>query len=190
MIIMEQIKKYLQGITPRDYQAEIYKTCKDKNCLVVLPTGTGKTLISLMLTIERMTKFPNGKVLFLAPTKPLAMQHLAYFKKHLPELFGTLELFTGKTDAEKRKKLWQNADIVFSTPQCISNDIKNNLYDLNNISLLVVDECHRCIKNYSYTFIANNYKEQGKNQRILGLTASPGHEKPKIKKILDNMNIE
>ena len=187
---MQQIKKYLQGITPRDYQISIYQTCKDKNCLVVLPTGTGKTLISLMLTIERMTKFPQGKVLFLAPTRPLAMQHLAYYKKHLPELFGTMELFTGKTQAEKRKQLWQNADIVFSTPQCLQNDIKNNLYNLSDVSLLVVDECHRCIKNYAYTYVAEKYQEHALNPRILGLTASPGHEKLKIKKILDNMNIE
>ena len=30
---------------PRDYQLRIFETCKNENCLVVLPTGTGKTLI-------------------------------------------------------------------------------------------------------------------------------------------------
>jgi len=187
---MEDIKKFLQKIEPRDYQREIYNICKEKNCLVVLPTGIGKTLIALMLTIERLIKFPDSKILFLAPTRPLAEQHLNYFKKHLPELFASMELFTGKTKADKRKKLWQSAEIIFSTPQCISNDLKNKLYDLSSVSLLIEDECHRCIKNYSYTFVARSYKNQAEHPRILGLTASPGHEKQQIKKICKNLDIE
>ncbi|MBU0467394.1 MAG: DEAD/DEAH box helicase family protein [Nanoarchaeota archaeon] len=186
----EKIKKYLKEIEPREYQWKIFDTCKNKNCLVILPTGTGKTLIALMLTIERMIKFPDKKILFLAPTRPLAEQHLNYFKKNLPELFATMELFTGKTPAEKRKKLWQNAEIIFSTPQCIRNDLKNNFYNLNDVSLLIEDECHRCVKNYSYTYIAEKYKQQSENSRILGLTASPGSEASKIKEICWNLSIE
>jgi len=187
---MENILKYLKDIKPRKYQEEIFQTCKEKSCLVVLPTGIGKTLVALMLTIDRMIKFPESKILFLAPTRPLAQQHLDYFKKHLPELFAQLELFTGKTEAKKRQEIWQNADIVFSTPQCIGNDVRNNLYNLENVSLLVEDECHRCVKNYSYTYVAEKYREQAKNSRVLGLTASPGHEKAKIEKILKNLGIE
>ncbi|MCK5044005.1 DEAD/DEAH box helicase family protein, partial [Candidatus Pacearchaeota archaeon] len=78
--------KFLKNINPRTYQQKILETCIKKNCLIVLPTGLGKTLIALMLSIERMKQFPGKKVLFLAPTKPLAEQHLTYFKKHLPEL--------------------------------------------------------------------------------------------------------
>ena len=182
--------KYLEKISPRKYQQEIFNTCKEKNCLVILPTGTGKTLIALMLSIERKTKFPESKILFLAPTRPLAEQHFNYFKKHLPELFAELILFTGKVNAEKRKSLWTNSEIIFSTPQCISNDLKNNLYDLSNVSLLIEDECHRCLKNYAYTYVAERYKQQAKNQRFLGLTASPGSEKKKIDTIRKNLNIE
>jgi len=182
--------KVLKTIKPRKYQQEIYENCRDKNCLVVLPTGIGKTLVALMLCINRQKAFPGSKCLFLAPTRPLAEQHLAYFKKHLPELFAHLELFTGKISAEKRKKLWERADIVFSTPQCISNDLKNDFYNLSEVSLLIEDECHRCLKNYSYTYVAEKYKEQSKNPRILGLTASPGTDKQTITKIANNLGIE
>ena len=96
--------KFLLNIEPREYQQKIFETCVDKNCLVVLPTGLGKTLIALMLTIERMTKYPGEKVLILAPTRPLAEQHLISFKKNLPELFGDIQLFTGEVNANKRKK--------------------------------------------------------------------------------------
>jgi len=180
----------LSTIQPRKYQQDIFESCKTKNCLVVLPTGIGKTLIALMLSIYTQKQFPATKTLFLAPTRPLAEQHLAYFEKHLPELFAEMVLFTGKTPAKERKKIWERADIIFSTPQCIGNDLKNELYTLEDVSLLVEDECHRCLKNYAYTHISEFYKEQAKNPKILGLTASPGTEKEKIKQIAINLGIE
>jgi ERCC4-related helicase len=183
-------EKVLKNITPRKYQQDIYNNCKDKNCLVVLPTGIGKTLIALMLTINRQKAHPGTKALFLAPTRPLAEQHLESFKKQLPELFAELTLFTGKTHATKRKELWQTSDIIFSTPQCIGNDLKNNLYTLEDVSLLIEDECHRCLKNYAYTYIAEIYKQQATNQRILGLTASPGTDKETITRIAISLGIE
>jgi ERCC4-related helicase len=183
-------KEILKNIKPRKYQEEIYNKCISKNCLVVLPTGIGKTLIALMLSINRIKTHPSNKILFLAPTRPLAEQHLEYFKKNLPELFAELTLFTGKINREKRKELWDYSDIIFSTPQCIANDLKNNLYNLSEVSLLIEDECHRCLKNYAYTFIAKSYKEQANNQRILGLTASPGVDIKTIEYIKNNLGIE
>ena len=181
---------FLTGVKPRKYQESIFNTGIKKNCLVVLPTGLGKTLIALMLSVERMKAFPGQKVVFLAPTKPLAEQHLEYFKKNLTELFGSLELFTGSVSASKRKKIWQTADIIFSTPQCVANDLKNGLYDLSEVCLLVEDEAHRCIKNYDYNYVAQKYKEQAENPRILGMTASPGSDEKKIKEICKNLSIE
>ncbi len=182
--------EFLENITPRQYQQKIFETCSKKNCLVVLPTGIGKTLIALMLTIDRMKKYPGEKVLFLAPTKPLAEQHLRTFKKHLPELFADMQLFTGKVKADERKKIWKTSDIVFSTPQCIANDIKNNLYSLSDVCLLVEDEAHRCIKNYDYNYVGQKYKSQAEHVRIMGLTASPGSETKKIKEICKNLSIK
>ncbi len=182
--------KFLEKILPREYQEGILKTCTEKNCLVVLPTGLGKTLIALMLSIERMKAFPGERVVFLAPTKPLAEQHLDYFKKHLPELFGDMQLFTGYVKPKKRKEIWQTADIIFSTPQCIANDLKKRRYDLKDVCLLIEDEAHRCVKSYDYTYIAKKYMEQTLHPRILGLTASPGSERKRIKEICNNLSIE
>lgn len=182
--------EYLQNITPRDYQLKILETCIEKNTLVVLPTGLGKTLIAIMLTIDRMKKFPGQKVILLAPTKPLAEQHLASFQKYLPELFADMQLFTGKINSIKRKEIFRTADIIFSTPQCIANDLKKEYYKLDEVCLLVEDEAHRCVKNYDYNNVAKRYKMQNNESfKILGLTASPGSDKEQIRTICKNLSI-
>jgi len=175
---------------PREYQQNIFETIKEKNSLVVLPTGLGKTLIALMLSKHRIEQFPKQKILFLAPTRPLAQQHFDYFKANLPELYAELELFTGKVNQAKRYKLWQNANIIFSTPQCIANDLKKNRISMEEVSLLIEDECHRCLKNYAYTHVAKKYQEQSSNPLILGITASPGSDQKTIDEICKNLNIQ
>lgn len=178
------------NLNPRQYQQAIFETAKNANTLVVLPTGLGKTLISLMLAIHRLQEHPTKKILMLAPTRPLIEQHYQTFKAQLPELYAELQLFTGLIHAEKRKKIFQTADIIFSTPQCIANDVKSNLYSLNEVSLIVIDEAHRSLKNYDYTTVLQYYKQQAEYQRILGLTASPGSDTNKIKEICKHLNIE
>lgn len=178
------------NISPREYQKSIIETAKNNNTLVVIPTGLGKTLIALGLAVHQLKTHIGSKILFLAPTKPLIEQHLAYFKKHLPELFAEQTMFTGSVNAEKRKKLWQTAEIIFSTPQCIANDLNARLYSLDEVSLVIFDEAHRCLKNYDYTKVVNYYKMQSQNQLILGLTASPGSEAQKVKEICKHLSID
>jgi ERCC4-related helicase len=177
-------------LTPREYQSAIFKTCKEKDCIVILPTGTGKTLLAIMLSIERFKSHPLEKILILAPTRPLIEQHFESFKKNLPEDWADMQLFTGKTPSDSRKKIWKTAEFIFSTPQCIANDIKKELYKLDEVSLLVVDECHRCLKNYAYNNIAQRYKAQATNPRVLALTASPGGDKKTIQQVCENLGIK
>ncbi len=178
------------AITPRKYQETIFNTCKEKDCLVVLPTGTGKTLIALMMTIDRFKQFPLEKILILAPTRPLIEQHFESFKKNLPEDWADMQLFTGKTPSDKRKHIWKTAEFIFSTPQCISNDLEKMLYKLDEVSLLIVDECHRCLKNYAYNAVSQKYKTQATNGRVLALTASPGGDKITIAQVCENLGIK
>ncbi|MGK0209472.1 MAG: ERCC4-related helicase [Patescibacteria group bacterium] len=182
------------NIKPREYQEKIFQITKEKNTLVVLPTGTGKTLIAIMQAVETFKTFPLKKVVILAPTKPLIEQHLESFTEKLPDGFADMQLFTGSTNAEKRKKIWQTAEFVFSTPQCIANDLEKRLYNLNDVALLVVDEAHRCVKNYAYNKVAQHYNKtytkNPKEKKILALTASPGSDKKSIQLICENLNIE
>ncbi len=180
----------LKDVTPRLYQETILSTCTEKNCLVVLPTGMGKTVIALMLAIQRIKNFPNSKVLFLAPTRPLVEQHMATFIKNMDIDEGQLSTFTGHVSPEKRGKIWKDAKIIFSTPQGLENDIISNRIDLSEVSLLIFDEAHRATGDYAYTFIAKQYNKKAHYPRIMALTASPGSDAEKINEVCKNLYIE
>jgi len=180
----------LRGFTPRLYQETILATAAMKNTLVVLPTGMGKTGVALLLAIQRLKEHPNSKILILAPTKPLAEQHLRTFKQSLDFPEEKITLFTGSVSPQKRAEIWKTAQIIFSTPQGLENDIIGNKIDISNVSLLVFDEAHRATGNYSYTFIAKQYYKKADWPRILALTASPGSEVDKIEEVCKNLYIE
>jgi Fanconi anemia group M protein len=177
-------------ISRREYQESIFINCLNKNCLVVIPTGLGKTIIALMLAVQRLTEVKDSKVIFLAPTKPLVEQHFKSFLKltALPE--ESLISLTGAIPPEKRKALWNNIKIAFMTPQVLQNDLISGLYSIKDVSLMIFDECHRAVGDYAYCFLAKKYGELDKQSQILGLTASPGSTEGKINEIKHNLFID
>ena len=60
----------------RDYQYNIVKQALFKNTLVVLPTGLGKTFIAAVVMYNFYRWYPQGKIVFMAPTKPLVAQQI------------------------------------------------------------------------------------------------------------------
>jgi len=177
-------------IQPREYQLKIAETASSKNTLVVLPTGTGKTLISLLVGINRLEKYPDSKILIASPTRPLSAQHKKTFENFTRVKPEETVLITGKIKPEEREKLYKSAKVIAATPQCIQNDLKNGRLTLENFSFITFDESHRAVKDYAYTYIARKYMEQAKNPLILALTASPGGSFEKIEEIKKNLFIE
>ena len=182
------IKKDL--IKRRAYQENIFINCLNKNSLVVIPTGLGKTIIALMLVVQRLTENEDSKVIFLAPTKPLVDQHYKSFLEHTLLPPESLKSITGTTAPSKRKELWEDLKVAFMTPQVLQNDIISNLYSIKNVSLVIFDECHRAIGDYAYTYIAKKYNDDSEFSQILGLTASPGSTEAKINEIRKNLFID
>ena len=178
------------NIESRKYQLEIAKKCVSKNSLVVLPTGLGKTIIGVYVAALTLENFPpKSKILVLAPTRPLINQHYDSFRNLMTiseELFVVL---TGKISAEKRADLFQEKQIIFYTPQTLRNDLVNLRYSLENACLIVFDEAHHATGDYAYTFIADEYRYQNPDGTILGLTASPGASKERIRILCENLYV-
>jgi len=175
----------IKNFEPRLYQETILHTCNQNNTLVVLPTGLGKTKIGILATINRLNKYPGSKALFLTPTKPLANQIYHEFIENTD--VTNISLFTGSVPPAKRKELWGKSSIVISTPQGLENDIINDSISLEEVSILVIDEAHRAVKDYSYTWVAKQYHKKAKYERIIGLTASPGSDLETISEVSKNI---
>ncbi len=165
------------GIEAREYQRAIAKSALAANTLVVLPTGLGKTIVALLVAAERLSAHPQSKILILAPTRPLVLQHAQFFKEHFQDREAKSTVLTGETPPPLRKIAFDDSTMVFATPEVIRNDVSGDRYNLRNVSLIVFDEAHRCVRSYAYSEVAQAYKLQAGNPLILGLTASPSAKK-------------
>ncbi|MCH8067264.1 MAG: DEAD/DEAH box helicase [Nanoarchaeota archaeon] len=180
----------IKNFTPRLYQETIMASCAKGNCLIILPTGLGKTKTAILASAQRLNSYPNSKIMFLTVTKPLAEQIYNEIVECMDIDEGKIALFTGTVSPKKREELWKKSIVIVSTPQCIENDIINGRIDLENVSLMVADEAHNAVKDYSYTWVAKQYHKKSRFPRIIGLTASPGSDMEKIQEVCKNLYIE
>ena len=174
------------AVEERAYQVNIAKASLSRSTLVVLPTGMGKTVIAAMVIAEILRR-KGGKVLFLAPTKPLVEQHAASLRDIV--IVERIALFTGEaTSPEERDLLWRENKIIVATPQVIRNDLRSGRFDLSDVSLIVFDEAHRAVGDYAYVDVAAAYRDVP-DRLVLGMTASPGSSAEKIVEVCGNLGI-
>lgn len=160
---------------------------KKGNTMIVAPTALGKTIVATLVAADRLEKVKNSKILVLAPSKPLAIQHESTFKEFLT---GPCSSITGAVKTDERVKRWEESQIICATPQTVESDLLKGRYSLKDVSLVVFDECHHGVGSYSYVYLASRYVKESKFNLILGLTASPGSDKEKIKEVCDNLYVQ
>jgi Fanconi anemia group M protein len=171
----------------RLYQRTIAEVAVDRNTLVVLPTGLGKTSIALRVAAEFLLRRPTESVLFLAPTRPLVVQHARSVAQTLyaPEPL----VLTGAIAPDRRAELLRPPQVVVATPQVVANDLKGGEFPLASFSLLVVDEAHRAVGDYPYVAIGKENRT-GPRARVLAMTASPGGSLARVQAVWTNLGIE
>ena len=160
---------------------------KKGNTMIVAPTALGKTIVATLVAADRLDKVKNSKILVLAPSKPLAIQHESTFKEFLTVPCSSI---TGAVKTDERVKRWEESQIICATPQTVESDLLKGRYSLKDVSLVVFDECHHGVGSYSYVYLASRYVKESKFNLILGLTASPGSDKEKIKEVCDNLYVQ
>ena len=183
---------YNESIEFRTYQKNIADSAYNKNMLVILPTALGKTVIAILVSAHALYNHRRKRVLVIAPTRPLVVQHMRSFFSVLKISQDQLTEVTGKTQPLSRTAIWNNKDIrlIFATPEVVRNDLLDNRLNLNDFSLLIFDEAHRAVKDYAYTAIARRYVDQSEYPVILAMTASPGSDTRRIQDICNNLFIE
>ncbi|RLM68056.1 Hef nuclease [Halorubrum sp. Atlit-8R] len=172
----------------RRYQLQLADAAADEHTLVCLPTGLGKTTVSLLVTAERLRE-AGGKALFLAPTKPLVQQHADFYREALRIPDDEIVVFTGDVKPADRAALWDDARVVIATPQVVENDLVGNRISLRDVTHLTFDECHRATGDYAYVYIAERYHADAADPLVTGMSASPGGDTEEIETVCENLGL-
>ncbi|CAG9466830.1 unnamed protein product [Pedinophyceae sp. YPF-701] len=175
---------------PREYQVALVREALFQNTLVCLPTGLGKTHVAAAVMYNFYRWFPGGKVVFLAPTKPLVAQQMQACRAStgIPE--SAMRELTGAVSKSERVQLWRSSRVLFLTPQTFDNDCECAVCPTDEVVCVVVDECHRCT-----TAKAPGVKGLGQllrfnpKVRVLGLTATPGDTHAAVRAVISHLRI-
>ena len=154
-------------LVPRWYQSEAnaavweYLGSKSGNCVAVLPTGAGKSLL-IALLIRQALEF-GGRVVVLAHRKELLQQNADEIRGLIPGVD------VGIYSAGLKKKEIHNAVVVAGI-----QSVYRKAEDLGRRHLILVDEAHLIsdLEESMYgQFLAAMKANEG--LRIVGLTATP-----------------
>ena len=173
----------------REYQFNIVKSCVFENTLVSLPTGLGKTFIAAVIMYNYFRWYPQGKIVFMAPTKPLVTQQIEACYKIMGIPQDETAEMTGNVAVSVRERLWKQKRVFFMTPQVMSNDLSRGLFPAGHVKLLVVDEAHKAQGEYAYCLVVRELQRSRSQFRVVALSATPGTDIQNVRLMLQNLLI-
>ena len=183
---------------PRKYQVQIFEKAKQKNSIIYLETGRGKTFISIMLMADLLgLKLPifdnpnidkNKKIIFLVCDTALIEQQKNTISLNLNIEVGTIQgkkNKKAKNDLNTFRKMWESYNIFVAIPTIVYKLLSKGFLKISEINMLIFDECHHTNADHPYNKIMHEFyffykkhpnKKDFKNIKlplIIGLTASP-----------------
>lgn len=173
----------------RKYQLDIVRTALFSNTLVSLPTGLGKTFIAAVVMHNYRRWYPGGKIVFMAPTRPLVTQQVQACHKivGIPES-DTAQMLSSVA-AERRPAIWAQRNVVYCTPHMFQNDLSAGRVKAKDVVLIVLDEAHRAVGNYAYCKAVRLLDEQHSRYRLLALSATPGTDLKRVQSVIDVLHV-
>lgn len=202
---------YPNNLPCRSYQMSIVQAALYRNTLVVLPTGLGKTFIAAVVMYNIYRWYPRGKIIFMAPTRPLVNQQIEACQKIMPFPKKDIVELTGKLQKAKRTELWKTKRVFFATPQVVQSDIYGSRvqtvdsldeyayqevqqesiteFPFDLVKLIVIDEAHKAKGKYAYTEVTQAIAKNTKCFRVLALSATPGRTIDDVAEVCRNLLI-
>jgi len=158
----------------REYQKEAVKyALEHEKSVLILPTGTGKTIIGFYFLKKLFSENKIKKALIIVPTRILVEQTYRFYKNlglDATKIYGLI-------DKRARASLWKNSRLIIATPETVVNDIAL----VKDIDALIVDECHHLVGNSAYVKLLKTLDARYK----LGLSAYvPKKTRPLVRKYI------
>jgi DEAD/DEAH box helicase domain-containing protein len=121
---------------------------KGRDCVVVTPTASGKTICYNVPVLNAIISSPSSRAIYLFPTKALAQDQLSEIYELVEEMALDVRTFTydGDTPADARMKVRNAGHIVITNPDMLHTGILphhtkwKNLFE--NLRYVVIDELH------------------------------------------------
>ncbi|CAK1555351.1 unnamed protein product [Leptosia nina] len=178
---LNNMNQDLEQFKPRLYQAQLEEVAVNKNTILHLPTGAGKTVIAAHLIKRFMysLKKPWGeggkRTFFLVNTVPLVNQQKTVIEKLCPVTIGG---YSGEDKVDFWNKTKWDAEltkyeVIVMTSQILSDMLTHNYIKIVDINLMIFDECHQAVDDHPMRLIMKHFEEcpPALQPRVLGLTA-------------------
>ncbi|KAJ8723357.1 hypothetical protein PYW08_003269 [Mythimna loreyi] len=183
----------------RPYQAQLEEIATENNTIIYLPTGSGKTFIAICLIkrFRQALQKPWGqggkRTFFLVNTVPLVIQQ----KKVIEKLCAVTGV--GAYSSEDGVDYWDKAkwdieleqnQVIVMTSQILSDMLTHQYIKIEDINLLIFDECHHAVVDHPMRLIMKHFAScpKSKQPRVLGLTATLLNANVKTTKVEETLH--
>ncbi|CAH2078579.1 unnamed protein product [Thlaspi arvense] len=167
----------------RSYQVEALEKAIKQNTIVFLETGSGKTLIAIMLLRSYAYLFRKPSPcfsVFLVPQVVLVTQQGEALKMHTDLKVGMYwgDMGVDFWDSSRWKQEVDKYEVLVMTPAILLDALRHSFLKLNMIKVLIVDECHHAGGKHPYACIMREFYHKDLSSgisdvpRIFGMTAS------------------
>ncbi|WP_144699458.1 DEAD/DEAH box helicase [Fictibacillus phosphorivorans] len=129
-------------------ERSIPEQLENKDLIIESPTGTGKTLAYALPALSKLNpEVKNAQVLFLAPTRELAMQIYDVCQKFTENsgLSGA-SLIGGANMQRQLDKLKKKPQFIVGTPGRVKELIQNKKLKVHEVKTIVIDEADHIIE--------------------------------------------
>ena len=152
-VISEKFKSLgFDSVTEIQKEA-IPEILQEKNCLIIAPTGSGKTECAIIPIFSKLKtrKIPNKiKTLYITPLRALNRDIFKRIINYAENEELKIEIRHGDTSQTNRKRIADNPpDILITTPETLVNLLsqKKHLDALSDLEWVVIDEVHELLSS-------------------------------------------
>ena len=146
---------------PRSYQLELFERAKQQNTIAVLDTGSGKTLIAVLLLRhildqeleDRRTGKAQRVAFFLVPSVNLVFQQHSVLECNLSHSIARLygAMHTDLWTMEEWRRVLHDHMVIVCTAEILHQCLAHSFIHMRQINLLVLDEAHHAKQNNPYS---------------------------------------